>query len=226
MTDRPTHTEVRRARKAQLVAWCESFELDPEGTVEDLRTRLLGYLDAPESEGAGPAAPPIDDEEAEEGPEEVEEQEEDEEADEEEEDEDAFEPKQKPKLSPEIHALLRTREEIARRRPAFRRQEWFRYKRLGDHWRRPKGLHSKMRRHYRYRPNVVSIGYRGPAAVRGLHPSGFREVRVFRVAELDVVDPGTEAVRIASGVGTRRRTEIQAAADDKGIRVLNRRGEE
>ncbi|MEM0150582.1 MAG: eL32 family ribosomal protein, partial [Thermoplasmata archaeon] len=33
---------------------------------------------------------------------------------------------------------------LARKRPLFRRQEWFRYKKLGEAWRRPKGKHSKM----------------------------------------------------------------------------------
>src|SRR3990172_4276123 len=60
-----------------------------------------------------------------------------------------------------------------RQRPHFTRQESHRYKRLGDTWRRPRGMHSKLRRHWSYHPNVVSIGFRGPKAARGLHPSGF-----------------------------------------------------
>ncbi|MEK6850915.1 MAG: 50S ribosomal protein L32e, partial [Candidatus Thermoplasmatota archaeon] len=138
----------------------------------------------------------------------------------------AFTPKAKPKIDPATRHLLRLRREIAARRPAFRRQEWFRHQRLGDAWRKPMGQHTKLRRHLGYRPNVVSIGYRGPKAVRGLHPSGFREVLVHTVRELESVDPALTAVRIAGPVGARKRIEIQAAADEKGIRVLNRRGEE
>ncbi|MEE9223653.1 MAG: 50S ribosomal protein L32e, partial [Thermoplasmata archaeon] len=99
---------------------------------------------------------------------------------------------------------------------------WFRYVRLGDSWRKPRGLHSKMRRGYKYRPNLVSTGYRGPKAVRGFHPSGFQEVMVFRVEDLEDVDPKKQAARIGHSVGSKKREEIEKVADKKGIRVLNR----
>lgn len=215
MGERPTPADIRKARKAQLVAWCEEFGLDAEGKVDDLRARLREYLERTEHEEA-------------EGPEEVvaEEEEAGEEGEAEEEEEEAYRTKAKPKLDPTLRKLLRLRREIAKRRPAFRRQEWFRYKRLGTAWRKPKGRHSKMRRHLAYRPNVPSIGYRGPKAVRGLHSSGFREVLVHNVRELEPIDPDVEAARIAATVGTRKRFEIQAVADEKGIRILNRREEE
>jgi large subunit ribosomal protein L32e len=128
----------------------------------------------------------------------------------------------KPKLDKKTLEQLKLRESINKSRPAFRRQEWFRYVRLGDSWRKPRGLHSKMRRKYKYRPNLVSTGYRGPKAVRGLHPSGFQEVMVFRVEDLEDVDPKKQAARIGHSVGTRKREEIEKVADEKGIRVLNR----
>lgn len=227
MAERPTATEVRRARKADLQAWCEAFGLDAEGKVDELRARLLEYLSREEKAAEAEEVPeaPEPEAEPEEEAEAVEEEEAEDEAEEEPE-EGAYAPKAKPKLDPATRRLLRVREEIAKRRPAFHRQEWFRYKRLGLRWRRPDGNQSKLRRHFGYRPNVVSIGYRGPKAVRGLHPSGFREVRVHNVRDLDDIDPKVEAARIAGTVGTRKRLEIQTVADEKGIRVLNRREEE
>ncbi len=127
----------------------------------------------------------------------------------------------KPKLSDEERRLLRIRNMMNRKRPKFRRQEWFRYKRLGEKWRRPKGKHSKMREHKGYRPPVVDSGYRGPRKVRGLHPSGFREVLVHNPKELDGIDPEREAIRIASRVGMKKRLEIEKKAEELGIRVLN-----
>jgi large subunit ribosomal protein L32e len=128
----------------------------------------------------------------------------------------------KPKLDKKTKEQLKLRESISKSRPAFRRQEWFRYVRLGDSWRKPRGIHSKMRRGYKYRPNLVSTGYRGPKAVRGFHPSGFQEVMVFRVEDLEDVDPEKQAARIGHSVGTKKREEIEKTADEKGIRVLNR----
>jgi len=131
-------------------------------------------------------------------------------------------PKIKPVLPPEIKKKLEMKK--ARKLPEFKRQEWFRYRRLGERWRRPRGLHSKMRRHMKYRPPVVRVGYRTPVEVRGLHPSGFSEVLVYNPSQLEGVNPEREAVRIARTVGTRKRIEIIERADTLNIRVLNRRG--
>lgn len=132
--------------------------------------------------------------------------------------------KQKPVLDSGMKKLLSLRKEIAERRPSFFRQEWFRYKRLGKKWRKPRGLHSKMRRHYKYRPPVVSIGYRGPKEVRGLHPSGYEEILVYNLSQLEGLDPKKQAIRIGSTVGYKKRMQIESKADQLGIRVLNRTG--
>ncbi len=135
-----------------------------------------------------------------------------------------YTPKQKPVLDAETKKLLSLRYAMSHDRIAFLRQEWFRFPRLGEKWRRPRGMHSKMRRHIQYRPNVVSIGYRGPAKVRGLHPSGFEEVMVFNPDQLVKVDPKVQAVRVGSSVGFKKRQAIEQKADELGIRVLNRTG--
>ncbi len=128
----------------------------------------------------------------------------------------------KPTLDKKTKRLLKKKNEQARKRVEFRRQEWFRYGKFGEEWRKPRGKHSKLREHLNHRPPVVDAGYRGPAAVRGLHPSGFREVLVYNARELDSIDRNTQAARIASSVGRKKRIELEARADELGIRVLNR----
>ncbi len=130
-----------------------------------------------------------------------------------------------PKLDKETRAALDKRAEIAKKRPNFRRQEWFRYDRLSESWRRPRGLHSKTRTNKKYRSNKVRIGYGGPRAVRGLHPSGFEEKLVYNVDDLEDIDPKTQCARIGHSVGVRKRIAIEARADELKIRVLNRRPE-
>ncbi len=137
---------------------------------------------------------------------------------------DGYVVKKKPELDDETKKLLSLRYDMSHDRIAFLRQEWFRFPRLGEKWRRPRGMHSKMRRHIQYRPNVVSIGYRGPAKVRGLHPSGFEEVMVWNPDQLDKVDPKVQAVRVGGSVGYKKRQAIEKKADELGIRVLNRTG--
>lgn len=128
----------------------------------------------------------------------------------------------KPELDDETVDALAKRAVISGKRPAFKRQEWFRYKMLGEKWRRPKGLHSKMKRGLKRRPPMVEIGYGGPAKTRGLHPSGFEEVLVYNVDDLENIDPKKQAVRIGGTVGTKKRITIEDRAKELGIRVLNR----
>jgi len=137
-------------------------------------------------------------------------------------DDDVYTVKAKPELSEEIQDALAKRAMISGNRPAFKRQEWFRYSKLGEGWRKPKGIHSKMKRKLKRRPPVVVIGYRGPKAARGLHPSGFEEVHVQTINELEGVDPKKQAVRIGGTVGTKKRIMIEDRAEELGIRVLNR----
>ena len=130
--------------------------------------------------------------------------------------------KAKPELDDETADALAKRAMISGRRPAFKRQEWFRYSKLGEKWRKPKGIHSKMKRQLKRRPPMVDVGFRGPVAARDLHPSGFEEVLVYNVDGLEGIDPKKQAVRIGGTVGTKQRMAIEDRADELGIRVLNR----
>ncbi len=122
--------------------------------------------------------------------------------------------------SPKQRALT-VRKRLKSKKPDFRRQEVWRYKRLKESWRRPRGIDSKMRMKVKGWPKSVEIGYRGPREARGLHPSGYAEVLVHNVDEVDEVDPKTQAIRIAHTVGARKQVEISARASKKGIRILN-----
>lgn len=130
-------------------------------------------------------------------------------------------PRPRPKLEANLKRALDQRKVKSANRQEFHRQEWFRYQRLGDKWRYPGGIQSKMRRHWGTHADVVSIGHRGPKIARGLHPSGFKEVVIHNPEGLDGVDPASEAIRIAGSVGRRKREVIQKTARKRGIRVLN-----
>jgi|TARA_B110000914_G_scaffold74507_1_gene65498 large subunit ribosomal protein L32e len=132
--------------------------------------------------------------------------------------------RQKPVLDDETKANLKIRSMQKKKQPAFRRQEWFRYKRLSHSgWRKPKGYQSKQRLNMKYRSPMARIGFGKIAAVRGLHSSGFEEVLVHQIADMDSLNPELQAIRIGSTVGNRKRMAIHARADDLGVRILNRR---
>ena len=132
--------------------------------------------------------------------------------------------RQKPVLSEELKAALALRAAQKKGTPSFRRTEWFRYKRLSrSGWRAPHGMDNKQRRNYKYRGSLVRIGHGKVKAASGLHPSGFQEVMVHNSSDLDNMDAETQAARVGSTVGGRKREVIHSRADELGIRVLNRR---
>jgi large subunit ribosomal protein L32e len=133
----------------------------------------------------------------------------------------AYHPKIKPQLNEQQKEQLVIRRQIKKRTPHFLRDEGFRYKRIPKNWRRPTGYTSKLRINLKYRPSKVRVGFRAPKIVRGLHASGFEEVMVHTVKELDTIDPKKQAVRIGGTVGTKKRLDIAKRADELAIRVLN-----
>jgi large subunit ribosomal protein L32e len=117
--------------------------------------------------------------------------------------------------------LLKLRKRAKQKKPEFLRSESWRYSKMSESWRRPRGLDHKMRRKIKGWPPMVSTGYKGPKVARGLHPSGLREVMVHNVEELSLVDSSVQAARIGHTVGKKKRTLIIAAAREKKIRILN-----
>ena len=137
---------------------------------------------------------------------------------------DVYVVKQKPVLDDATKEALALRAAQKKKTPSFRRTEWFRYKRLSrSGWRAPHGMDNKQRRNFKYRGSLVRIGHGKVAAARFLHPSGFQEVMVQNVVDLEAIDPETQAARVGGTVGGRKREHIYSRADELGIRVLNRR---
>jgi len=128
----------------------------------------------------------------------------------------------RPKASSKEQAL-RKRKQVTDKKPDFGRQESWRYRRLKESWRRPRGIDSKMRKKVKGWPKSPGVGYRSPKETRGLHPSGYEEVIVRNVDDVRKVDPKTQAIRIARQVGARKEVEISAIADELKIHVLNPR---
>lgn len=101
----------------------------------------------------------------------------------------------------------------------FRRREYFRYKKLGDKWRRPRGKHNKVRRYFGGKAPRPLVGFKNK--IRGIHPSGYREALVSNASELENLDRETQAVRISRTVGARKRQLILDKTKELKLKVLN-----
>jgi large subunit ribosomal protein L32e len=123
----------------------------------------------------------------------------------------------------EVANLLEIRRKIKSRTPYFRRFESWRYVRLDDPWRKPKGVDNHQRLSVKGWPHLVKVGYRVPKAARYLHPSGYRDVLVHNLKELESLSPETDAARLAAGLGGRKRIELAQRAGQLGIKLLNGR---
>lgn len=123
-------------------------------------------------------------------------------------------------MATEVKRLIRVRVEKGAR---FKRDGYGKKRQLSDSWRKPRGQHNKQREQKKAKGALPKPGFGSPVAVRGMHPSGFFEVLVASVKELDGLDPKTQAVRISASVGDRKRVALQEAALAAGLKVLNAR---
>lgn len=108
-----------------------------------------------------------------------------------------------------------------KKKPKFLAQGAKYLKRIKNRWRRPRGRQSKLRRSEKSKGKKPSLGYGAPKKLRGLHPSGFKEVLVRTIKELDKIDQKNEAVRISGSVGKKKKEEIVKKARELKLKILN-----
>ena len=87
-----------------------------------------------------------------------------------------------------------------------------------DKWRVPRGIDFVLRKEDGKRPKV---GYRTPKKIRGLHPSGFKEMLVHNEEDVKKAKEAGCAIRIAGSVGKKKREQIIKIANELDIKILN-----
>ncbi|MDD4250731.1 MAG: eL32 family ribosomal protein [Candidatus ainarchaeum sp.] len=85
-------------------------------------------------------------------------------------------------------------------------------------WRKPRSIDLDRGLQHGFRPK---IGYRSNKEIRDIHPSGYKEIRIENVNDLEKINIKENAIRISRTVGKRKRNEIVKKANEKGIWILN-----
>lgn len=114
--------------------------------------------------------------------------------------------------------LLEQRRLTKSKKPRFLRQDANRNKSLVKNWRKPKGMHSKMRLHLRGRRASPSPGYASPRAVRGLTREGLTEVHVYNAKHLENFNPKTQII-VFGNIGMRKKMELLKVCTEKKYSV-------
>ncbi len=125
-------------------------------------------------------------------------------------------------MTAEARKLLSARRRRRETKPGFVRQESWRYTRLSENWRRPRGKDSKMRLSVKGWPKTVNIGYGTLRRARGLHPSGLKPVLISSGRDLEKAgSPEGKILVFSSRLGRRRREALAKEASSKGFAIAN-----
>ena len=116
--------------------------------------------------------------------------------------------------------LLKTRNQSKAKKPRFRRGQAGIMPQLKGTWRRPRGLHNKMRLGLRGKPTSPAVGYSSPKAVKGLERSGLKSVVVKTLNDLQHIK-ANEGILLSATLGMKKRTLLLKKATEMKLTLLN-----
>ncbi|MFW9949908.1 MAG: 50S ribosomal protein L32e [Candidatus Thorarchaeota archaeon] len=117
--------------------------------------------------------------------------------------------------------LMRIRKKLSKTRPSFQRIESWRLKRVKDPWRKSRGIDSQTRMKEKSGVKSPTVGYRSPKKIRGIHPSGYEEVRVFNINDFKGLNNKKHAIKLSGRLGAKKRISLIDYAQNRGYKVLN-----
>lgn len=110
---------------------------------------------------------------------------------------------------------------MAAKHPKFTRQNRSQIKRVGEAWRKPRGIDNKQRVMKKWAGFLPAIGYRGQKELRGTR-NGKMLIVVNNEAEIAKCKaPAKCAAYIGRTVGKKKRAVLLEAAAKIGLKILN-----
>eukprot|EP00008_Paramoeba_atlantica_P003272 CAMPEP_0201475068 /NCGR_PEP_ID=MMETSP0151_2-20130828/554_1 /ASSEMBLY_ACC=CAM_ASM_000257 /TAXON_ID=200890 /ORGANISM="Paramoeba atlantica, Strain 621/1 / CCAP 1560/9" /LENGTH=134 /DNA_ID=CAMNT_0047855075 /DNA_START=52 /DNA_END=456 /DNA_ORIENTATION=+ len=111
---------------------------------------------------------------------------------------------------------------VKKRNKKFFRAHADRFNRLAKTgWRRPRGIDSNVRRHFKGVPLTPRIGYGSAKATRHVCPDGFRRFVIRNVGELNMLTMQNRkySCEVAACIGAKKRKQIVQRAKELDIKV-------
>jgi len=103
-----------------------------------------------------------------------------------------------------------------KKKPRFKRQN-FLLKKLKNVWRKPRGIHSKLRLKKRGKGRRPKIGYGNKKNIRGL----IKDQEYTYVSSMKDIDNAEKILLISSNIGARKKMQIIEKAMNLGLKVIN-----
>ncbi|GAN04066.1 60S ribosomal protein l32 [Mucor ambiguus] len=112
---------------------------------------------------------------------------------------------------------------VKKRTATFKRHQSNRFMRVGESWRKPKGIDCNMRRRFKGQAPMPKIGYGSAKKTRDLLPNGFRKFTVSNVRELNLLlmHNRSYAAEIAHNVSSKKRVALLERAAQLNVKVIN-----
>jgi large subunit ribosomal protein L32e len=116
---------------------------------------------------------------------------------------------------------LKLRKALKAKKPNFLREDYQKRACIPLPWRRPRGVHSKLRHRFAGHRALVNPGYGSPKEAYGLSPSGYEQILVHTISELQKLNSKTQGAILGSTIGLPRKIALLTEAKKLGVRVLN-----
>merc|ERR1711903_306249 len=112
---------------------------------------------------------------------------------------------------------------VKKKTTKFKRHQSDLFDRVGESWRRPKGIDSRVRRKFKGKVLMPNIGYGSNKKNRHMLPDGFKKFLINNVSDLEllVMYNRTYAAEVASSVSRKTREAILERAKVLDIKVTN-----
>lgn len=115
---------------------------------------------------------------------------------------------------------MNTKKQITKKKPNFIRQDSNKYN-FQSGWRKPRGLHSKIRLRKKGHSKVPNRGYGSPKTTKGLDKFNLKPVLISNINEIKNINKDFNSVILSSKVGNKNKLALLEECKKLNIHILN-----